>query len=176
MMRCALQIPDAPPLAVDSAEPAVRASVGLDWPGRKTPLRVDALVDTGCPVDFIASPRLANDLRGMRDPTRVSQVQWGGPVACEVYEVAAKLADWISIEVHVPLTQAMEDLLGLPAILRSNLCIRGLSGSAYWASLPDGSGREWITRDADREGREPTRHTPTAPTRLTRGTKPRRKA
>jgi len=149
-MRCALEISGgAPPVSVDGGEPAVRASVELNWRGRQKVWSVDCLVDTGCPVDFIASPRLVRDLRATARPARMARLDWGGNVSCEIFKVAARLVEWCPIEVYAPLDAEFEDLLGLPAILRSNLCIRGLAGSAYWVDLPaEGRGSEFIARVA----------------------------
>ncbi len=149
-MECGLTLPSsAPPLAIDPHEPSLRTSIDLDWPGRKRALVVDALIDTGCPVDFIASPRLSHDLRAGLRPTRMAQLVWGERVPCEIYRVGAWLDRWVGIEVYSPLTLEMEDLLGLPALLKGNLCIRGAAGSAYWARLPDRGGLEWVARESD---------------------------
>ena len=149
-MRCALELPAlAPPLSIDE-QGSLSASVELDWSGRHEPLRLSAIVDTGCAVDFIASRQLSADLSASLKPIRRTSLNWEQRIACDIYGAAIRLDDWYSVEIYAPLSQDLEDLLGLPAILRSNLCIRGVSNAAFWASTDDPTNpARWMGRDAD---------------------------
>ena len=148
----------SPPIHLDPGEPAIRALVSVSWEGSAEPWDIDCIVDTGCPVDFVASRRLSAELRKSARPSRVAQLEWGGRVTCEIYRATADLGEWIDLEVYAPLDADFEDLLGLTTIMRSNLCIRGLAGSAYWVQLPAaGGGREFVARDAERRVESRTR-------------------
>ena len=152
MMRCALEVPaDRPALFVDPDGPSLTTELLVTWRGLDQPYRLNSLVDTGSPYDLIASPRLTAELDRTARPVRSGTLQWRGTVNCKVYRAAVRIGDWLDVWVHAPQDEELEDLIGLPTILRSGLCIRGFAGSAHWVSEPgSGSGQEWMT--ADREG------------------------
>ena len=152
-MRCGLLLPAASsPLQLDPVEPVLNAELSLDWPGRSVALTLSAVVDTGCPVDLVASTRLAEVLRESTLPARMETLSWGGRLETEVFDVSLKLGDWIRAEVHAPLEHFDECLLGLRALMKANLCLRGQDRSAYWAKLPvPGDSWDFIARDSDDE-------------------------
>jgi len=155
LMRCGLLLPaGSSPLQLDPIGPVLTADLRLEWSGTKRALRLSAVVDTGCPVDLVASEEVAGVLRDQLRPARMETLDWGGRLETEVYNVDLKLDVWTRIEVHAPLESFEENLLGLRALLKANLCLRGEDGSAYWAKLP-AAGESWdfITRDAETEAR-----------------------
>ena len=149
-MRCALELPAGSPSLAVEPDGTLSAMVELDWPGLGRPLELSAIVDTGCNVDFVASKETARLLAGHHKPIRRDSLRWAEGLPCDVYDVAIKLDDWYGIEILAPLTQDMEDILGLPAILRSNLCIRGVVNAAFWANVSDPTDPDkWMARDSD---------------------------
>ena len=148
-MRCSLLLPaGGAPLHLDPIGPVLTTELQLDWPGRRWAISVPAVVDTGCPVDIVASAGLAGALRSSIRPARIDTLDWGGRLETEVYEVDALLGGWRKVELHAPLEPFDETLLGLRALLKANLCIRGEDGSAYWGRLPGvPDPREFLVRE-----------------------------
>ena len=149
---------------MSTSPPELTANIMLRWPDQPQGIRVSVFVDTGSPVDLVASPRLREIIRERAKPTRMSRLQWGDWLTCEIYEAEALLDQWRQIEIYAPLEGDFEDLLGLPAILRTNLCIRGDASAAFWVEMSDPRNPlEWVGRDrgkdyvADPPTRKPSR-------------------
>ena len=140
--------PDRGSFRVSLNPPELSACITLRWPQQPQGLCVSVYVDTGSPVDLVASPRLREMIRQKAKPSRMGRLQWGDWVSCEIYDAEALLDQWRQIEVYAPLEGDFEDLLGLPAILRCNLCIRGDAGAAFWVEMSDPRNpMEWVGRD-----------------------------
>jgi hypothetical protein len=150
-MRCGLLLPhDVASLQLDPVGPVLTAEILISWPGQAGHIRFPAVVDTGCPVDLVASADLATRLRCAGRPFRMETLDWGGRLDTEVYVADLKLGEWTRTEVHVPTQPFEETLLGLRALLKANLCLRGEDRSAYWARLPAaGDAWDFISRDAE---------------------------
>jgi len=128
------------------------------------------LIDTGCTVDMVASSGVAFELAKHIRPARRDKLFWGEWLLCDIYRAQVRLGDWMDIEIFAPKDSQVEDILGLPAILRANLCIRGVSGGAFWVTPPAVTDySKWM--GADRESQ-----TPPSATRRSGGRKARQRS
>ena len=153
-MECSFVVPaDRPSMFVDPDGPALTTELPVIWESRSVPITVSALVDTGSPYDLLASPELAEEIRRTEAPTRNGTIDWRGAMECEFYRGAVKIGEWISVEVAAPIHDEVENLLGLPVLMRSRLCIRGLDHSAFWVEAPAIPGtKDWMAADREPAG------------------------
>lgn len=118
-----------------AAVPVVRVAIHA----RPLPRAVVApfTVDTGCDVPFVLAPRLRDRLKVAGCVSSIDQIDWGGRVVCERYELRAFLGGrWTAFDAYYPLGPTSDqNLVGLPFFAGTTLCLRAPLGEIYTAGI-----------------------------------------